>query len=380
MLGVQCKEDNKRNTVEIERENMKVNKVSIVKSDYGTTPEGQVVAHYSLKNDKGMQVDMITLGGIITAIKVPDKEGVFENVALNLASLEQYITVNPFFGVIVGRYGNRIAKGKFTLDGVAYTLATNNGENHLHGGIKGFDKAVWQATEEIDENSASIRLTYLSKDGEEGYPGNLETAVTYTLDTDNVLKIKYEATTDKKTIVNLTQHSYFNLSGDFSKTIVDHEVIIAADAYLPVDTALMPLGHLAAVAGTPFDFRAPKTIGRDIDTAQEEQIINGKGYDHCWVLKDQNKGIRFAASAYHPEKGRLMEVFTDEPGMQMYTGNFLNGTVPRPDGGTYARRSGFCFETQHYPDSPNQPDFPSVVLIPGEKYTSNTLFKFSVRE
>ncbi len=376
---VQCKSNTKKNTTEIEMKSTTAGAISIVKSDYGKTSEGDSIEKYTLSNANGMQVDIITYGGIITALYVPNNEGISENVVLNLASLDQYLTINPFFGVLVGRYGNRIAKGKFSLDGIEYTLAKNNGENHLHGGLKGFDKVVWTACKELGENSAAIKLTYLSKDMEEGYPGNLNAVVTYTLDNDNNLGIKYEASTDKKTIVNLTQHAYFNLSGDFSRTILDHEVSINADAYLPVDEALIPEGNLADVSDTPFDFRQPKTIGQDIDKQENEQIKRGKGYDHCWALNNQNDGVRLAATAYHPESGRLMEVYTDEPGMQLYTGNFLNGSVPRPEGGTYARRTGLCFETQHYPDSPNRPDFPSVVLNPGEKYSSNTLFKFSVK-
>lgn len=376
---VQCKSDTKKNTTEIEMKSTTAGAISIVKSDYGKTPEGESIAKYTLSNINGMQVDIITYGGIITAIHVPNNEGVSENVVLNLASLDYYLTINPFFGVLVGRYGNRIAKGKFSLDGIEYTLAKNNGENHLHGGLKGFDKVVWAASEELGENRVAIKLTYLSKDMEEGYPGNLSTMVTYTLDNDNNLGIIYEANTDKKTIVNLTQHAYFNLSGDFSRTILDHEVSIDADAYLPVDEALIPLGNLENVSGTPFDFKEPKAIGQDIDKQNHEQIKRGKGYDHCWALNNQNNGVRLAATAYHRESGRLMEVFTDEPGMQLYTGNFLNGSVPRPEGGTYAHRTGLCFETQHYPDSPNQPNFPSVVLNPGETYSSNTIFKFSVK-
>ncbi len=376
---MQCKSDTKKNTTEIDMKSTTASAISIVKTDYGNTTDGESIAKFTLTNQNGMQVEIIAYGGIITAIQVPNKEGVSENVVLNLASLDQYLTINPFFGVIVGRYGNRIAKGKFSLDGIEYTLARNNGENHLHGGLKGFDKVVWAASEELGENTAAIKLTYLSIDMEEGYPGNLSTVVTYTLDNDNNLGVKYEATTDKKTIVNLTQHAYFNLSGDFSKTVSDHEVSINADAYLPVDEALIPEGNLADVSGTPFDFRVPKSIGQDIDKQEHEQIKRGKGYDHCWALNDQNNGIRLAATAYHSGSGRLMEVFTDEPGMQMYTSNFLNNSVPRPDGGTYAHRTGVCFETQHYPDSPNRPDFPTVVLNPGEQYISNTIFKFSTR-
>jgi aldose 1-epimerase len=248
----------------------------------------------------------------------------------------------------------------------------------LHGGIKGFDKQVWDAKTEEGENSISLILTYLSKDMEEGFPGNLSTTVTYTLHDDNSLDVLYEATTDKATVVNLTQHAYFNLSGDFSNTILDHVVEIDADAYLPVDSGLIPTGELRPVEGTPFDFREPKTVGQDI-SEENEQLKLGGGYDHCWVLNDQQAGFRKVASAYHPGTGRFLEVSTDEPGIQFYTGNFLDGTLPAPNNGTYANRSGLCLETQHYPDSPNQEEFPSVVLNPGEKYVTKTTFKLTTK-
>ncbi|WP_247656578.1 aldose epimerase family protein [Maribacter sp. MMG018] len=357
----------------------KTKPISIERNDFGVTNEGQKVELFTLINKGGVSVDIITYGGRITSLKAPDNKGKMENVVLGFDNLEQYEEENPFFGALVGRYGNRIAKGKFTLNGTEYTLAKNNGENNLHGGIKGFDKVVWQVegTEESD-SYVSLKLSYLSKDMEEGFPGNLTTVVTYTLNKDNSLDVLYEATTDKTTVVNLTQHSYFNLSGDFSQPILDHELQIAADTYVPVDGGLIPTGDLASVEGTPFDFREPKLIGKDID-ANDEQIKLGGGFDHCWVLKGAEKGYRSVAKAYHPGTGRTLEVLTTEPGIQFYSGNFLDGTLPAPNGGTYAKRSAFCLETQHYPDSPNQPGFPSVVLEPGQKYKTKTTFKLATK-
>lgn len=377
LLNIQCKNEKKADTNTITVEEMK-NPVTITKEPFGTTADNIAVDKFTLKNEQGMEISIITYGGIITSWTAPDKNGNYQDVALGYDSLGQYEKSSPFFGALIGRYGNRIAKGKFTLDGIEYKLATNDGQNHLHGGVKGFDKVVWNASESSSDNTASLILTYLSKDMEEGYPGNLETKVTYTLNNDNALEVVYEATTDKKTIVNLTQHSYFNLSGDFSKPILDHEVTINADKLVPVDATLIPTGELTDVTNTPFDFRQAKTIGKDIEV-KDEQLKRGEGYDHCWVLNNQNEGMRLAATAYHPESGRLMEVSTDEPGIQLYTGNFLDGTLPSKQGGTYAHRSGFCLETQHYPDSPNQKDFPSVVLNPGETYKTTTTFKFSVK-
>ncbi|MDT0649499.1 aldose epimerase family protein [Autumnicola edwardsiae] len=377
LVFVQCKNEKKEenNQAEDTAENQKV---LIEKSDFGTTPQGEQVEMYTLKNTGGMEVKIITYGGRITSLKAPDKNGDYEDVVLGFDTIEQYSEDNPYFGALVGRYGNRIAGGKFSLDGEEYELAQNNGENHLHGGEKGFDKVIWDATPEEGENSSSLKLTYTSEDMEEGYPGKLETTVTYTLTDDNSLDVKYEATTDKKTIVNLTQHAYFNLSGDFSETILDHIVTINADQFVPVDESLIPTGEIREVAGTPFDFREPKAVGEEIN-ADNEQIMRGGGYDHNWVLNNQDSGMRMAASAYEPDSGRFLEVFTDEPGMQLYTGNFLNGSLPAQGGGNYEKRTGICFETQHYPDTPNQEGFPSVVLEPGEKYTSNTSFRFSVK-
>lgn len=352
--------------------------VMISSQAYGTMPDGQEVLQYTLSNEAGMSIDIITYGGIITSWTAPDKSGNYQNIALGYDNLEQYLESTPYFGALIGRYGNRIAKGQFSLGGESYQLATNDGSNHLHGGPKGFDKVVWTAETQESGDAVSLILSYLSEDMEEGYPGNLNTKVTYTLTADNELRVAYEATTDKTTVVNLTQHTYFNLTGDFTQDILEHEVMLNADAYLPVDETLIPTGELRPVAGTPFDFREAKAIGAEIE-AENTQLERGNGYDHCWVLNNQGS-MRKVASAYEPNSGRLLEIFSDEPGIQLYTGNFLDGTLPMAGGeGTYAFRTGFCLETQHYPDSPNQPDFPSVTLEPGETYQTTTRFKFSTR-
>jgi len=352
--------------------------VSIVKSTYGITQSGIEVEQVLVENINGMRVNIITYGGRITFLKTPDINGTIENVVLGFDSLAQYEKPNPYFGAIIGRYGNRIANGEFALSGVDYSLVKNNGNNNLHGGLKGFDKVVWVIEEMTEGDSASLKLSYLSKDMEEGFPGNLKVFVTYTLNSDNSLDVLYEATTDKTTVVNLTQHSYFNLSGDFSQTILDHDVKINADTFLPVDSGLIPNGELRPVDDTPFDFRVSKLVAKEIDAPYEQNKLGG-GYDHCWVLNDQEANYRSVAKVYHSDSGRTLEVFTDQPGMQFYTGNFIDGTLPRPEGGTYARRSGLCLETQHFPDAPNKPKFPSVVLKVGEKYHSKTSFKFSTK-
>lgn len=373
-LSIQCKGGEKKSNATAEK-GATTAPVSIQKSAYGTTPEGEKVEHYLLKNNAGMEVGIITYGGRITSLSVPDNKGTSANVVLNFESLEGYLNENPYFGALIGRYGNRIAKAQFELDGSTYTLAGNDGENNLHGGLKGFDRVVWEVAASEAGEVATLKLRYLSKDMEEGYPGNLNVLVTYTLDNDNNLSVDYEATTDKNTVINLTQHAYFNLSGDFSKTILDHELQLAADAYLPVNAVLIPTGEIENVEGTPFDFRTAKLMGKDIN-AEDDQIQKGLGYDHCWVLNDQDQGLREVARVHHPASGRVLTVTTDEPGIQFYTGNFLDGTLPTTQGGHYGHRSGFCLETQHYPDSPNQKDFPSVTLRPGEKYNSKTVFSF----
>ncbi|MBC2839533.1 galactose mutarotase [Robiginitalea sp. SC105] len=350
--------------------------MAIGQQSFGTLPDGREVTRYSLRNTSGMEIGVINLGGIITDWTAPDASGNYEDIVLGFDNLEPYLDGNPYFGALIGRYGNRIAGGSFSLDGQAYTLAKNNGENHLHGGVKGFDKVLWQAEPRQSDAGNTLELTYRSPDGEEGYPGNLDVKVTYTLSEAGELDILYEAKTDKPTVVNLTQHSYFNLSGDFSRPITDHMLTLQADAYLPVDAGLIPTGEIRPVAGTPFDFTQPKTIGAEID-ADNPQISLGGGYDHCWILNGPDAGFRKVATVTHPPSGRRLEVFTDEPGVQFYTGNFLDGTLPAKGGGTYARRSGFCLETQHYPDSPNQEAFPSVRLDPGETYSSHTKFKLT---
>ncbi|TRZ45903.1 aldose epimerase family protein [Robertkochia solimangrovi] len=349
------------------------------KSDYGQLPDGTEISRFTLTNNKGMEVDVISYGGIITKMTAPDKDGNFNDVVLGLPNLEAYLNNGPFFGALIGRYGNRIADGKFELDGETYQLSVNDGKNTLHGGTEGFNKRVWDISVVEDSDNPAIKLTYVSNDMEEGFPGALTSVVIYELTEENALEITYQATTDKKTVVNLTQHTYFNLSGDPSKTILDEEVMINADHYLPVDETLIPTGEIASVAGTPFDFTTAKPIGKDIQV-EDEQLKRGAGFDHCWVLNEQNTGMRVAATAYDKETGRLLEVITDEPGIQFYTGNFLDGTLSLKSGeGKHEYRTGFCLETQHYPDSPNQSDFPSTILEPGATYTTKTTFKFSIK-
>ena len=354
----------------------KMQVLKIDKIQFGETMDGTDVDQFILSNNNGMEVRIINYGGIITSWTAPDKNGDYKDIVLGYNTLAEYEAETPYFGALIGRYGNRIAKGKFSLDDQEYTLAVNNGVNHLHGGLKGFDKVIWDAKTIVSDSTVSLELSYLSKDMEEGYPGNLETKVTYTLNNKDELSVNYEATTDKPTIVNLTQHSYFNLTADFNQDILGHELVINADSFLPVDNTLIPTGEFRDVTGTPFDFKTSKAIGIHIDN-ENIQLKNGLGYDHCWVLNDQNTGVRFVASAYEPVSGRLLEVFSDEPGIQFYSGNFLDGTLPSKNKGMYQHRTGFCFETQHYPDSPNQKNFPSVRLNPGEKYNSKTVFRLS---
>ena len=353
-------------------------KVTIEKSPFGTTIEGIDIDKYKLSNRQGMEISIINYGGIITSWTAKDKNGVYEDIVLGYNVLSAYEKETPYFGAIIGRYGNRIAKGKFSIEGKEYTLAVNNGENHLHGGVKGFDKVVWDAETRSTDSSASLILTYLSKDMEEGYPGNLEVEVVYTLNNQDELSVTYKATTDKTTVINLTQHSYFNLSANFNNTILNHELILNSDSFLPVDNTLIPTGEFRDVTNTPFDFRTSKTIGQHINE-EDLQLKNGFGYDHCWVLNEQDKGVRFVASAFEPQSRRYLEVFSDEPGIQFYSGNFLDGTLPSKNTGSYEFRSGFCLETQHFPDSPNHKNFPSVILRPEEEYNSQTIFKLSVK-
>lgn len=342
---------------------------------FGTLPDGQVVTAYTLVNKNGVSLSVINYGAIITSIKTPDKQGVSEDIVLGYDSLNGYLdTRTPYFGAVVGRYGNRIAKGRFSLDGKEYTLAQNNNGQHLHGGLKGFDKVFWNV-EDLGNNT--LKLTYLSKDGEEGYPGNLSIVITYTLTDDNELKIAYQAITDKKTVVNLTQHSYFNLAGNTKRDILAHELTLYADKFVPVTDVLIPTGKLQDVAGTPFDFRTSTAIGARVND-NHPQIKIGGGYDHCWVLSSQDS-LKHAATVYEPTSGRVLDVFTTEPGIQFYCGNFLDGSLSGKFNTVYAHRYGLALETQHFPDSPNQKHFPSTELNPGEVYKTYTTFKFSVR-
>lgn len=337
--------------------------------EFGTLEDGREARLYTLTNQNGMEVEITNYGGTVTSIKVPDAEGNFENVILGFDNVDGYVADNPFFGATIGRYGNRIAGGKFELNGEEYQLQINDGNNHLHGGEKGFYKVLWE-TEEVTENS--LELSYLSKDGEQGYPGNLEVSVIFTVTDDNGLHIKYRANTDKATPVNLTNHSYFNLSGDPETRILDHELTIAADHYTPVNAELIPTGEIAPVEETAFDFTEPYAIGERIDE------IEG-GYDHNYVLSRSGEGMQTIATLFDPETKREMEVITTEPGIQFYSGNFLDGSLKAPDGTSFIQYSGLCLETQHYPDSPNQPDFPSTILEPGETYHTETTYRFSVR-
>ncbi|MEO6283637.1 MAG: aldose epimerase family protein [Dyadobacter sp.] len=350
---------------------------TISKEAFGELPDGQKADLYTLTNANGMTVNITNYGGIITKLTAPDKKGEWADVVLGFDSLAPYVKGHPFFGALVGRYGNRIAKGKFKLDGKDYTLAINNGPNALHGGIKGFDKVIWKATEINQDSVVGLQLEYVSKDMEEGYPGTLTVKVVYTLDNDNALSINYTATTDQATIVNLTNHSYFNLTG-LKRDILDHEVMIESDTLVPIDSTFIPIGKLQSVEGTPFDFRKPTKISAGIVKVEDEQIKNGGGYDHCWVLKRTEPGLMLFATVKDPESGRFMEVFTTEPAVQFYTGNFLDGKLTGKNA-TYSKRFGLCLETEHYPDSPNQPQFPTTVLKPGETYNTTTKYRFSAK-
>jgi len=355
--------------------------MSIKEKPFGKTEDGTEVTLYTLTNESGMTVSITNYGGIVTSIIVPDKDGKPGDVVCGYDKVEDYIAGSPYFGCITGRYANRIAKGKFTIDGKEYTLATNNGPNHLHGGEKGFDKKVWKATPKTTEKAVSLKLTYTSKDGEEGYPGNLKCTVNYSLGkTNNALRISYNATTDKATPVNLTNHSYFNLAGHGTGTHLDHKIMINADRYTPTDETAIPLGELAPVKGTPFDFTKLHKIGERIE-AENEQIKFGKGYDHNWVINQEKPGeMTLAARVIEPTSGRVLEVRTTEPGIQFYTGNFLDGSNVGKGGKKYEHRYAFCLETQHHPDSPNQKNFPSTILKPGDTYKHVCIYKFGVRK
>ncbi|MBA7597273.1 Aldose 1-epimerase [subsurface metagenome] len=352
--------------------------MAIAKEAFGYTDGEKPVYLYTLKNADGCEARITDYGGIIVSLTVPDRTGRPGDVVLGFSTLDEYLKGHPYFGAIIGRYGNRIAKGRFTLDGVAYALAANNDENHLHGGLKGFDKVVWQSMIIEGKDGQALVLSYLSKDGEEGYPGNLSVKVVYTLTKDSELRIDYTATTDKPTVLNLTSHAYFNLAGEGSGDILGHEMLLNADRFLPVDAGLIPTGELRSVKGTPFDFTRPLAIGARIDH-DDEQLRLGGGYDHCLVLNRQGDSLTLAARVHEPTTGRVMEVYTDQPGVQFYTGNFLDGSNVGKRGVAYGHRSGFCLETQHFPDSPNKAHFPSTVLRPGQTYSLHTIYKFSVR-
>jgi aldose 1-epimerase len=342
------------------------------------TIDGSQVELYTLKNKNGLEATITNYGGIVVSLTVPDKNGKLGDVVLGYETLNDYIGNTPYFGSLIGRYGNRIAKGRFTINGVDYQLAQNNAENSLHGGRKGFDKVVWQAEKLDTDEGPALKLTYTSKDGEENYPGTLRCEVIYTLTNNNELKVEYSAETDKPTFVNLTHHSYFNLKDAGASDILGHELMIKADKFTPVDKGLIPTGELRPVAGTPFDFNKPTAIGARVES-DDEQMKFGKGYDHNWVLNRQGKDLELAASLYEPTTGRFMEVLTTEPGLQFYCGNFLDGTNKGKGGTAYQHRTGLCLETQHFPDSPNHPDFPTTELQPGEKYTQTTVYRFSTK-
>ena len=363
-------------------------KPKIQKQTFGKTADGTTVDLYTLTNARGAEAKIITYGGIVVSLKVPDRNGKLADVVLGYDNLDGYLNHNdPYMGAIIGRYANRIARGKFTLDGHEYTLSVNNGENHLHGGLRGFDKVVWNAKPLKVSYGVALELTYLSKDGEEGYPGNLSVKVTYTLTNKNELEISYSATTDKDTVINLTHHSYFNLAGQGNGDILNHRMFINASRFTPTDAGSIPTGELRSVRGTPFDFTRMTAIGARIND-DDQQLRFGNGYDHNFVLNRKRSlvpcyivscDLRRAAKVYEPTTGRVMEVFTTEPGVQLYTGNFLDGSITGKDGKVYNRRYGFSLEAQHFPDSPNKPKFPSVVLAPGQRYSQTTIYKFSAR-
>lgn len=346
------------------------------KQDFGKTKDGTAVSLYTLTNKNGMEARIITLGGIVVSLKTPDRAGKLADVVSGYDSIAGYLDPKtPYFGAIIGRYGNRIGGAQFSLNGHTYKLPKNDNGNSLHGGDKGFDKRVWTAKE---AGPNALELTYVSKDGEEGYPGTLTSVVRYTLTDANELKIDYTATTDKDTVVNLTNHSYFNLAGAGSGDILQHQVMLNASRFLPVDKGLIPTGELRPVAGTPFDFTKSTAVGARID-GKDEQLVLGKGYDHCWVLNKSGAGLSLAAEVTESTSGRVMQVYTTEPAIQFYTGNFLDGSLTGKGGKAYKHRYALCLETQHYPDSPNKPAFPSTTLKPGQKYQTTTVYKFSAK-
>ncbi|MBL8231122.1 MAG: galactose mutarotase [Bryobacterales bacterium] len=347
----------------------------VTQENFGKTADGAPVRLFTLNNKNGVRVAITNYGGIITSLHTPDRKGKPGDIVLGFDTLDGYLKGHPYFGALVGRYANRIGKAQFSLAGKQYKLAANNGENHLHGGLKGFDKAVWTARESSSADRCSLELSYLSKDGEEGYPGNLSVKVVYTLSDSNELRIDYSARTDRDTVLNLTNHTYFNLAG--SGDILKHQLTLQANHYTPVDTGLIPTGELRSVAGTPFDFTKPVAIGSRIDQA-DQQLKLGKGYDHNFVLSGAPGPLRVFGEVSDPASGRTLTLSTTQPGVQFYTGNFLDGSL-EGKGRKYTFRSGFCLETQHFPDSPNRPSFPTVVLKPGSEYHSSTVWKFGAR-
>ena len=352
---------------------------SVSHSPFGNAPDGTPVDIYTLCNSQGMEARILTYGGIVQSLRVPDKNGKFDDVVLGYDNLEGYLTNNsPYFGALIGRYGNRIGGAKFTLEGKTHTLAANNGPNSLHGGVKGFDKAVWQARSWLTPNGPALELSYVSKDGEEGFPGNLKVTAVYTLTDSNELRLDFTATTDKPTVCNLTHHSYFNLRGQGNGDILGHVVYINSDKITTVDKELIPTGEFTPVDGTPFDFRKPTAIGARINDPNP-QLQYGPGYDHNWVINKPPGQLGLMARVYEPASGRVVEVWSTEPGLQFYTGNFLDGTITGKGGRVYQRRTGFCLEPQHYPDSPNKPMFPSTELKPGETYQNTIIYRFSAK-
>jgi aldose 1-epimerase len=355
---------------------------TMTKETWGLMPDGRQVFLYELKNAAGMSMRVTNYGGIIVSLTAPDRSGRFSDIVLGYDRLQDYIENNPYFGAAIGRYGNRIAVGKFSLDGKSHSLATNNEPGgipcHLHGGNRGFDKVVWDSEAIIRDEAVGLKLHYLSRDGEEGYPGNLDVTIHYWLTNENALHFDYQATTDKATPVNLTQHSYFNLGGHDGGTILDHELMIAADRMTPVSAGLIPTGDLMPVKGTPFDFTKPTPIGSRVD-ADDEQIKFGMGYDHNFALNRWDGKLRSAATLHDPKSGRMLEILTTEPGIQFYCGNFLDGSNIGKGGHSYRHRTGLCLESQHFPDSPNQPAFPSTILRPGEVYRHTSVYRFSTK-
>lgn len=343
---------------------------------FGTLSDGREVNAFVLKNARGMSVQILDLGGVIASIKVPDSSGNFADVTTGFDYPQPYLDGAGYMGAIVGRYANRISGGKFSIDGIDYSLAKNNGDNAIHGGLVGFDKKIWDVEFLVGLHDSKLKLSTFSPDGEEGYPGRVEVSVTYTLNDQNQLTIDYSATSDKATIINLTNHAYFNLDGHQAGSILEHEVMLNANHFTPIDESSIPTGVILDVAGTPLDFRQRKAIGLDIES-EDRQMTFGSGYDHNFVINHSEPGsVSLAAEVYSPNSGRVMKVYTDQPGVQFYTGNFLNGTLVGKEGAVYGRRSAFCLETQHFPDSPNKPMFPSTILQPGDQFASRTIFEF----